>query len=73
MIQVFPLEWPMCMEMIKKLPMFVIHMYILVMCLTAVSSYMYQHDIFIGFVELNQGFACLVVKAHMVLLLCFGG
>ena len=40
-------EWPMYMEMIQKLPVFVSHMYIVVMHLTAVSSYMYQHDILI--------------------------
>ena len=55
MISAIPAEWPMFMEMIQKLPMFVSHMYIVVMHLTAVSSYMYQHDILIGFSELNQG------------------
>ena len=40
-------EWPMYMEMIQKLPVFVSHMYIVVMHLTAVSSHMYQHDILI--------------------------
>ena len=40
-------EWPMYMEMIKKLPVFVSHMYIVVMHLTAVSLHMYQHDILI--------------------------
>ena len=48
----------MYMEMIKKLPVFVSHMFIVVMLLTAVTSYMYQHDILIGFSELNQGLAC---------------
>ena len=27
MIPVIPAEWPMCMEMIQKLPVFVSHMY----------------------------------------------
>ena len=54
------------MEMIQKLPMFVSHMYILVMHLAAVSSYMYQDDILNGFSELNQGLACQVVKAQIV-------
>ena len=40
-------EWPMYMEMIQKLPVFVSHMYIVVMHLTAVSSHMYQRDILI--------------------------
>ena len=34
--------------------------------ITAASSYMYQHDILIGFSELNQGLACQVVNAHRV-------
>ena len=59
-------EWPMYMEMIQKQPMFVSHMYIVVMHLTAVSSYMYQHDILIWFSELNQGLTCQVVKTHLV-------
>ena len=33
---------------------------------TAVSSYMHQRDILIGFLELNQGLACQVVKAQIV-------
>ena len=61
MIPAIPVEWPLYMEMIQKLPMFVSHMYILVMHLTAVSSYRYQHDILIWFLELNQGLACQVV------------
>ena len=69
MIPAIPAEWPMFMEMVQKLPMFVSHMYIVVMHLTAVSSYMYQHDILIGFSELNQGLACQVVKAQVVPLL----
>ena len=48
MMLAIPAEWPMNMEMIQKLPMFVSHMYIVVMHLTAVSSNMYQHDILIG-------------------------
>ena len=48
MMPAIPAEWPICMEMIQKLPMFVSHMYIVVMHLTAISSYMYQHDILIG-------------------------
>ena len=56
MMPTIPAEWPMYMEMIQKLPMFVSHIYIVVMHLTAVSSYMYQHDILIGFLEFNQGF-----------------
>ena len=59
-------KWPMYMEMIKKKPMFVSLMYIVVMHLTAVSSYMYQHDILIWFSELNQGLTCQVVKTHIV-------
>ena len=62
MMPTIPAEWPMYMEMIQKLPMFVSHMYIVVMHLTAVSSYMNQHDILIGFLELNQGLACQVIK-----------
>ena len=56
MMPTIPAEWPMYMEMIQKLPMFVSHMYIVVMHLTAVSSYIYQNDILIGFLEFNQGF-----------------
>ena len=41
MIPATPAEWPMYMEMIQNLPMFVSHMYIVVMHLTAVSSYIY--------------------------------
>ena len=73
MISAIPAEWPMFMEMVQKLPMFVSHMYIVVMHLTAVSSYMYQHDILIGFSELKQGLACQVVKAQVVPLLCLSG
>ena len=73
MMPTIPAEWPMYMEMIQKLPMFVSHMYIVVMHLTAVSSYMYQHDILIGFIELNQGLACQVIKAQIVSLLCLDG
>ena len=73
MMPTIPAEWPMYMEMIQKLPMFVSHMYIVVMHLTAVSSYMYQHDILIGFLELNQGLACQVIKAQIVSLLCLDG
>ena len=58
MMPTIPAEWPMYMEMIQKLPVFVSHMFIVVMHLTAVASYMYQHDILIGFSELNQGLAC---------------
>ena len=53
MIPAILAELPMYMEMIQKQPMFVSHMYIVVMHLTAVFSYMYQHDILIGFSELN--------------------
>ena len=63
----------MFMDMIQKLPMFVSYIYIAVMHLTAVSSYMYQHDILIGFSELNQGLACQVVKAQVVPLLWLSG
>ena len=62
MMQAIPAEWPICIEMIQKLPMFVSHMYIAVMHITAVSSYMYQYDILIGFSELYQGLACHVIK-----------
>ena len=48
MIPAIPAEWPMYMEVDLKLPMFVSHMYIVVMHLTAVSSYVYQNDILIG-------------------------
>ena len=48
MMPAIPAEWPICMEMIQKLPMFVSHMYIIVMLLTAVSFNMYQHNILIG-------------------------
>ena len=73
MMPTIPAEWPIYMEMIQKLPMFVSHMYIVVMHLTAVSSYMYQHDILIGFLELNQGLACQVIKAQIVSLLGLDG
>ena len=55
MIPAIPAEWPVYMERIQRLPMFVL--YIVVMHLTTVSSYvyMYHHDILIGFLELNQG------------------
>ena len=56
MIPAIPAEWLMHMEMIQKLPLFVSHMYIAVMHITTVSSYMYQHDILMGFSKLNQGF-----------------
>ena len=49
MIPAIPVEWPVYLEMIQKLPIFVSHIYIVVMYLTAVSSYMCQHDILIGF------------------------
>ena len=70
MIPAIPAEWPVYLKMIHKLPMFVSHIYSVVMHLTAVSSYMCQHDILIGFSELNQGLACQVIKAQTVLLLC---
>ena len=47
MIPAIPAEWPMYMEMIQELPVFVSHMYIAVMHTPTVSSYMYQHDILI--------------------------
>ena len=53
MIPAIPAEWPTYMEMNQKLPMFVSHMYIVAMHLTAVSSYMYHHGNLIGFSELN--------------------
>ena len=64
MMPTIPAELPV--YVIQKLPMFVGHMYILVMHLAAVSSYMYQHDILNGFSELNQRLACQVVKAQIV-------
>ena len=66
-----PAEWLIYMEMIQKLSMLVSHMYIVVIHLTAVSSYKYQHEILIGFLELNQGLACQVINAqiHVVPLL----
>ena len=73
MIPAIPAEWPMYLEMIQKLPMFVSHMYIVDIHLTAVSLYMYQHNILVGFLELNQGLACQVIKAQIVPLLCLGG
>ena len=73
MMPTIPAEWPIYMEMIQKLPMFVSHMYIVDVHITAVSSYRYQHDILIGFSELNQVLACQVIKAHMVPLLCLDG
>ena len=60
----------MHLELIKKPLMFVSHMYIVFMHWTAVPSDMYQHDILIGFSELNQGLACQFVKALMVPLPC---
>ena len=63
MIPAILAEWPMYMEMIQKLPLFVSPMYIIVMHPIAVSSYIYQHDVLIGFSELNQGSACQVVKS----------
>ena len=53
MMSTIPAEWSMYMEMIQKLPMFVSHMNIVVMYLTAVSSYKTTN--MIGFFELNQG------------------
>ena len=38
MIPAIPAEWPMFMDMIQKLPMFVSYIYIVVMHLKAVSS-----------------------------------
>ena len=70
MMTAIPAEWPMYMEMIQKLPLFVSHMYIVVMLLTAVSSYMYQHDVLM---LLNKGLAYQVIKAHIVPLLCPDG
>ena len=50
MIPAIPVEWPVYLEMIQKLPIFVSHIYIVVVIyLTAVSSYMCQNDILIGF------------------------
>ena len=68
MIPAISAEWSMYMEMIQKQPMFVSRTYIVVMHLTAVSSYMYMYhnDILIGFSELNQGLACQVIKAQIV-------
>ena len=45
MIPAIPAKWPMYMDLIQKLPLFVSHIYIAVMQLTALSSYMYQHDV----------------------------
>ena len=72
MMSTSPAEWPMYMEMIQKLPMFVSHIYIVVMHLTAVSSYMYR-DILIGFSELYKRLACQVIKVQIELLLCLDG
>ena len=66
MMPTIPAKLPVQVDLIQKLPMFVSHMYILVMHLAAVSSYMYQHDILNGFSELNQRLACQVVKAQIV-------
>ena len=65
---IMPAKWLMYVEMMKKLSMFVSHMYIVVMHLAAVSSvsYMYQHDILIGLSDFNQGLTCQVIKAHRV-------
>ena len=54
----------MYLDLIRKLLMFVSHMYIVVMRLTAVASHIYQHDILTGFSGLNEGLACQVVKAQ---------
>ena len=53
MMPTIPAEWPMYMDLIQKLPMFVSHMYIVVMHLTAVISYMYQQDILISSMALE--------------------
>ena len=53
MIPTIHAEWPIHVDLIQKLPMFVSHIDILVMHLTAVSSYIYQDDILTGFSELN--------------------
>ena len=53
MIPTIHAEWPIHVDFIQKLPMFVSHIDIVVIHLTAVSSYIYQHDILIGFTELN--------------------
>ena len=52
-IPVIPAGWPIHMDLIQKLPMFVSHMYIVVIHPTAVSSYMHQHDILFGFSEMR--------------------
>ena len=58
----------MLMLMLRKLPLFV--GYNVDIHCTAVAPYMYQHDILITRLsELNQRFACQLVKAKMVLLL----
>ena len=62
MIPAILAELPMYMDLIQKLPLFVSHIYIVVMELTALSSYMYQHDILIGFSELNQWLGCRAVR-----------
>ena len=57
MIPVIPAGWQIHMDLIQKLPMFVSHMYIVVMHLyiySCISSYMYQHDILFRFTEMNQ-------------------
>ena len=69
MMITIPAEWPVHMELIQRLLMFVSHIYIVVMHQAAVSSYMYQHEILTGFSELNQGLAYQVVKARIVPLL----
>ena len=53
MIPTIHAGWPIHVDFIQKLPMFVSHIDIVVIHLTAVSSYIYQHDILIGFTELN--------------------
>ena len=70
MMPTIPAELPMHLELIQKPLMFVSHMYIVFMHWTAVPSDMYQHDILIGFSELNQGLACQFVKALIVPLPC---
>ena len=53
MIPTIHAEWPIHVDLIQKLPMFVSHIDIVVMHLTAVSSNIYQPDILIEFSELT--------------------
>ena len=74
MMPTIPAELPVHSELIQKLLMFVSHMYIVVMHLTAVSSYMYQHDkeshavikLQMGITKSREKTTCILKASDMV-------